>query len=187
MSQLRSIMAALLSCCGPCDPFWPAGTLPAGGPARAADRARRACRGPGAARGDRAPPGRRLGAVADRRGPGGPHLAEVAAVWGVPPGEVAAIHSAIVHEVAFCGFGPGFAYLSGIGEQRAVPRRASPRTRVPAGSVALAGCYTGIYPWPSPGGWQLIGRTELAVWDPAREPPALLRPGCRVRFVDAGR
>jgi KipI family sensor histidine kinase inhibitor len=117
----------------------------------------------------------------------GPDLAEVAAVWGVLPAEVAAIHSAIVHEVAFCGFGPGFAYLSGIGEERTVPRRARPRSRVPAGSVALAGCYTGIYPWPSPGGWQLIGRTELAVWDPAAEPPTLLRPGCRVRFVDAGR
>jgi KipI family sensor histidine kinase inhibitor len=116
----------------------------------------------------------------------GEDLAEVAALWGVAPREVAAVHSGIEHRVAFCGFSPGFAYLTGLPERYHVPRRATPRTRVPAGSVALAGPYTGVYPTPSPGGWQLIGTTGLRLWDTGREPAALLAPGTRVRFVEVG-
>lgn len=116
----------------------------------------------------------------------GPDLEEIAAQWKVSVPQAVHIHTSALHEVAFCGFGPGFAYISGIGEQRSVARRDSPRKMVPAGSVALAGLYTGIYPWPSPGGWQLIGRTDALLWDPDREPAALLSPGRRVRFVDAG-
>ena len=114
----------------------------------------------------------------------GPDLAAVAARWGVPPGEVAAVHGALEHEVAFCGFAPGFPYIAGLGGGREVPRRDSPRAVVPAGSVALAGEYTGIYPRASPGGWQIIGRTDAVMWDPDREPAALLEPGDRVRFID---
>ncbi|MEV0965764.1 allophanate hydrolase subunit 1 [Streptomyces sp. NPDC049910] len=113
----------------------------------------------------------------------GPDLAEVAALWGVSPADVAAVHSAAEFRVAFCGFAPGFAYLTGLGEEFAVPRRATPRTAVPAGAVALAGTYTGVYPRSSPGGWQLIGTGDAVLWDPAREPAALLTPGARVRFV----
>ncbi|MFE7132503.1 5-oxoprolinase subunit PxpB [Streptomyces sp. NPDC057638] len=117
----------------------------------------------------------------------GPDLAEVAALWEVTQEEVAAIHSAAEFRVAFCGFAPGFGYLTGLPERYRVPRRATPRTAVPPGSLGLAGPYTGIYPRSSPGGWQLIGRTELELWDPRREPAALLAPGTRVRFVPEGR
>jgi allophanate hydrolase subunit 1 len=113
----------------------------------------------------------------------GPDLAEVAALWGVAEDEVAGIHSGTEFRVAFCGFAPGFGYLTGLGERYLVPRRATPRTSVPAGSVALAGAYTGVYPRSSPGGWQLIGTTDTVLWDPAREPAALLAPGTRIRFV----
>jgi len=113
----------------------------------------------------------------------GPDLALVGEHWGVPAGEVGAIHAATPFRVAFVGFAPGFGYLTGLPDDRAVPRLASPRTRVPAGSVALAGAYTGVYPTASPGGWLLIGRTDAELFDPARQPPALLRPGVRVRFV----
>ncbi|MFF8291963.1 allophanate hydrolase subunit 1 [Streptomyces sp. NPDC016309] len=113
----------------------------------------------------------------------GPDLADVAALWGVPPGEAARIHAAAEFRVAFCGFAPGFGYLTGLPAVYEVPRRATPRTAVPAGSVALAGPYTGVYPRASPGGWQLIGTTDTVLWDPAREPAALLSPGTRVRFV----
>ncbi|MFJ1748644.1 allophanate hydrolase subunit 1 [Streptomyces sp. NPDC088116] len=113
----------------------------------------------------------------------GPDLAEVAALWGVPAEEVARIHSAAEFRVAFCGFAPGFGYLTGLPEAYDVPRRPTPRTAVPAGSVALAGPYTGVYPRSSPGGWQLIGTTDALLWDPAREPAALLAPGTRVRFT----
>jgi KipI family sensor histidine kinase inhibitor len=113
----------------------------------------------------------------------GEDLAEVAALWGVSAAEAVRIHAGGEYRVAFCGFAPGFAYLTGLPERYAVPRRATPRTRVPAGSVALAGGYTGIYPSASPGGWQLLGRTELPVWDLGRDPAALLLPGPRVRFV----
>ncbi|MFE7571723.1 allophanate hydrolase subunit 1 [Streptomyces sp. NPDC057539] len=113
----------------------------------------------------------------------GPDLAEVAALWGVPPEEVARIHSAAEFRVAFCGFAPGFGYLTGLPARYAVPRRPTPRTAVPPGSVALAGPYTGVYPRSSPGGWQLIGTTDTVLWDPDRVPAALLAPGTRVRFV----
>ncbi|MGK5533777.1 5-oxoprolinase subunit PxpB [Streptomyces sp. URMC 129] len=115
----------------------------------------------------------------------GPDLADVAALWGVAAEEVARIHTGTAFRVAFCGFAPGFGYLTGLDERYAVPRRATPRTRVPAGSVGLAGPYTGVYPRASPGGWQLIGTTDAVLWDPAREPAALLTPGTRVRFTAA--
>ncbi|QEV16962.1 5-oxoprolinase subunit B family protein [Streptomyces alboniger] len=116
----------------------------------------------------------------------GPDLADVAAHWGVSVPEVARIHAAAEFRVAFCGFAPGFGYLTGLPERYGVPRRATPRTSVPEGSVALAGPYTGIYPRTSPGGWQLIGSTDAVLWDHARVPAALLSPGVRVRFVPHG-
>ncbi len=113
----------------------------------------------------------------------GPDLAEVAALWEVSEREVARLHAGTDFHVAFCGFAPGFGYLTGLPEHRRVPRRTTPRTSVPAGSVGLAGPYTGVYPRSSPGGWQLIGSTDAVLWDAAREPAALLSPGTRVRFV----
>ncbi|MEU2064671.1 allophanate hydrolase subunit 1 [Streptomyces sp. NPDC013455] len=113
----------------------------------------------------------------------GPDLTAVAAYWQVPEHEVARIHAGTEFTVAFCGFAPGFGYLTGLPEHRHVPRRATPRTAVPAGAVALAGPYTGVYPRSSPGGWQLIGTTDAVLWDHARVPAALLAPGTRVRFV----
>lgn len=114
----------------------------------------------------------------------GPDLPDVAAHWGVDEAEVARIHAAAEYRVAFCGFAPGFGYLTGL--PREVPRRATPRTAVPAGSVALAGPYTGVYPRSSPGGWQLIGTTATVLWDHTRVPAALLSPGTRVRFTPVG-
>lgn len=116
----------------------------------------------------------------------GPDLAEVAACWGVSVEEAVRIHTAADFRVAFCGFAPGFGYLTGLGERYGVPRRATPRTAVPAGSVALAGPYTGVYPRSSPGGWQLIGTTDAVLWDTGRDPAALLSPGTRVRFTAEG-
>jgi KipI family sensor histidine kinase inhibitor len=114
----------------------------------------------------------------------GPDLAEVAELSGLSVQDVIAAHTGTDWRVAFCGFAPGFAYL-GWGDPRlAVPRRREPRTSVPAGSVALAGEFSAIYPRSSPGGWQLIGHTETVVFDIAREPPALLQPGLAVRFVE---
>ncbi|MBN0047667.1 allophanate hydrolase subunit 1 [Streptomyces actuosus] len=113
----------------------------------------------------------------------GPDLAEVAAYWGVAEEDVPRVHAAAEFRVAFCGFAPGFGYLTGLPAGYAVPRRATPRTAVPPGSVALAGPYTGVYPRASPGGWQLIGTTDTVLWDHARVPAALLSPGTRVRFV----
>jgi len=113
----------------------------------------------------------------------GEDLAEVAARWGMSAPEAARRHAAAEYRVAFCGFAPGFGYLSGLPAHLAVPRRATPRTAVPAGRVALAGTWTGVYPRSSPGGWQLIGRTDAVLWDAGRAQPALLTPGARVRFV----
>nr|WTB32799.1 allophanate hydrolase subunit 1 [Streptomyces sp. NBC_00830] len=117
----------------------------------------------------------------------GPDLADVAAAWGVTVADVPHIHAGTEFRVAFCGFAPGFGYLTGLPEHLHMPRRATPRTRVPAGALALAGAYTGVYPRSSPGGWQIIGRMPEPgeLWNPNREPAALLSPGARVRFVAA--
>ena len=117
----------------------------------------------------------------------GPDLEAVAERWGVSVPEAVRLHTTTDFWVAFCGFAPGFAYLAGLPRERAVARRDSPRSRVPAGSVALAGDYSAIYPSDSPGGWQLIGRTEVTLWDLDRDPPALLTPGVRVRFEERAR
>lgn len=116
----------------------------------------------------------------------GADLADVASLLSCDEREVVRRHTSEEWTVAFCGFAPGFGYLAGSNDTWAIPRRPSPRTSVPAGSVALAGEFSGIYPRASPGGWQLIGRTDVAVFDLDRDPPALLRPGTRVRFTDAG-
>jgi KipI family sensor histidine kinase inhibitor len=113
----------------------------------------------------------------------GADLEEVGRLTGLGADGVVAAHTAGEWTVAFCGFAPGFGYLVADEPRLQVPRRAEPRTRVPAGAVALAGEYSGVYPRASPGGWQLIGSTDRTVWDPTGDPPALLRPGVRVRFV----
>ncbi|WP_181275957.1 urea amidolyase family protein [Brevibacterium oceani] len=117
----------------------------------------------------------------------GDDLAEVADLLNVSPTEVVGRHQAATWEVAFAGFAPGFGYLAGDDDLFDVPRRSSPRTRVPVGAVALAGEFTGVYPRSSPGGWQLIGRTDATLWDLDREPPALFVPGTIVTFTDVGR
>ncbi|WP_037918231.1 5-oxoprolinase subunit B family protein [Actinacidiphila yeochonensis] len=114
----------------------------------------------------------------------GPDLDEVAAGWGTSREGVAEVLTATAFRVAFCGFAPGFGYLAGLPEELRVPRRATPRTAVPAGSVGLAGPYAGVYPRSSPGGWQLVGRTDAVLWDPGRDPAALLAPGTDVRFTE---
>jgi KipI family sensor histidine kinase inhibitor len=115
----------------------------------------------------------------------GPDLAEVAELTGLDEAGVIASHTGQEWTVAFCGFLPGFGYLVGESEALRVPRRSSPRTAVPRGAVGLADEFTGAYPRRSPGGWQLIGTTDAVLWDAHREPAALLRPGVRVRFVEA--
>lgn len=113
----------------------------------------------------------------------GPDLDDLAQNLGCTPEHVIALHSAPLYRVAMVGFRPGFPYLLGLPPELVVPRRASPRRSVAAGSVAIAGEQAGIYPETSPGGWHLLGRTELRMFDPQRTPPALLRPGDGVRFV----
>ena len=115
----------------------------------------------------------------------GPDLEAVAERWGMSVEAAVRRHRELDHVVAFCGFAPGFAYVSGLPEELAVPRLEEPRATVPVGSVGLAGRFTGIYPRASPGGWQLIGRTDSRLWDLRRTQPALLVPGTRIRFVDA--
>ena len=113
----------------------------------------------------------------------GPDLAEVAALTGLSGTEVVARHTAPAYRVAMLGFLPGFPYLVGLDPALHVPRRDTPRERVPPGSVGLAGDATGIYPVPSPGGWQLVGRTDLVLLDLTdQDRPALLAPGDTVRF-----
>lgn len=112
----------------------------------------------------------------------GADLAEVARTTGLSADEVVSVHTGPEYTVAFTGFAPGFGYLTGLDPRLRLPRRDSPRTRVPAGAVAVAGEYTGVYPRPSPGGWHLLGSTTAPLWDPRRETPALLRPGTTVRF-----
>lgn len=115
----------------------------------------------------------------------GDDLEDVARRWDMTTDEAVATHTAADYVVAFCGFAPGFAYCTGLPERLEVPRLESPRARVPAGAVGLAGPFTGIYPTGSPGGWRLVGRTTLRLWDSDREQPATLPPGTRVRFVRA--
>lgn len=115
----------------------------------------------------------------------GPDLADVAELTGLTAAEVVARHSAPAYVVAFLGFVPGFPYLVGLDPALRVPRLPTPRTSVPAGSVGIGGDQTGIYPGPTPGGWRIIGRTDATLFDPAATPPALLRPGDRLRFVPA--
>ncbi|MFF0265489.1 allophanate hydrolase subunit 1 [Kribbella sp. NPDC004536] len=116
----------------------------------------------------------------------GADLDDVAGLLGCDREEVIARHTADEWTVAFSGFAPGFGYLTSAGSWN-IPRRESPRTKVPAGAVALGGEFSGVYPRESPGGWQLIGRTPVRIFDATREPAALFHPGRRVRFVDAGR
>jgi KipI family sensor histidine kinase inhibitor len=116
----------------------------------------------------------------------GEDLDEVASVLGCDVAEVVRRHTEQPWTVAFCGFAPGFGYLTSDSGDWDLPRRSSPRTKVPAGAVALAGQFCGVYPRESPGGWQLIGRTDVPVFDLSRDPAALLRPGNRVRFVVDG-
>lgn len=112
----------------------------------------------------------------------GADLNEVASLTGLTPDQVVAAHTGTPWQVGFMGFAPGFAYLVGGDARLQVPRRAEPRTSVPPGAVALAGEFSGIYPRQSPGGWQLIGRTDAVLFDVDREPPALLTPGTWVQF-----
>lgn len=117
---------------------------------------------------------------------GGAHGADLdaaAAELGLTSGALIARHAGAVYTVGMLGFAPGFPYLAGLDPALALPRLATPRTRVPAGSVAIGGAQTGIYPRESPGGWRLLGRTPLRLFDPARAEPSLLAPGDRVRFV----
>ncbi len=133
-------------------------------------------------------------AAAGRSGPlvrvpvtySGPDLEAVAGHWSCSVEEVVAVHTSVEFVALFCGFAPGFSYLGGLPADRAVPRLESPRSRVPAGAVGLADTWCGVYPTVSPGGWLLLGTTDAVLWDAAREQPALLAPGTRVRFEDAG-
>lgn len=115
----------------------------------------------------------------------GQDLGEVARLTDLSEAEVVRRHTAVDYVVAFLGFTPGFPYLVGLDPALHVPRRRTPRTSVPAGSVGLAGAQTGVYPQPTPGGWQLIGRTSVSFFDVVRDPPALLAAGDRLRFVAA--
>ena len=129
-------------------------------------------------------------AIGGRQGPritipvryDGPDLEEIARITGLSVAEVVHRHTAGEYVVAFCGFAPGFAYLTGLDPALRLPRRAVPRTRVPAGSVAMSDRFTSVYPSASPGGWHLLGRTTMAMWDIDHQPPGLLTPGTRVRF-----
>lgn len=116
----------------------------------------------------------------------GADLHEVAKLTGMTPEQVIAVHTGSQWQVGFMGFAPGFAYLVGGDERLQVPRRAEPRTSVPAGAVALAGEFSGIYPRQSPGGWQLIGHTDAVMFDVHRDQPALLTPGTWVQFRAIG-
>ena len=128
-------------------------------------------------------PGRMHELLVEYGGAAGRDLAVVAEAAGLSMAEAVALHSAATYRVQFMGFQPGFAYLAGTPAALHQPRLSRPRTQVPAGSLAIGGAYTGIYPAAGPGGWSLIGRIEAKLFDPHRDPPALLMPGDRVRFV----
>lgn len=130
-----------------------------------------------------APPSRVIEIPVCYGGAHGEDLDTAAAELGIAPTELIARHAASLYTVAMIGFAPGFPYLSGLDPALALPRLATPRTRVPAGSVAIGGAQTGIYPNESPGGWRLLGRTPLRLFDAQRDPPSLLAPGDHVRFV----
>lgn len=136
-------------------------------------------------------PGRRaeLGTIheiaVEYGGDAGPDLSFLAELAGLDASTYIRIHAGVEYTVAFLGFQPGFPYLRGLPRVLHAPRRTSPRTAVAAGSVAIGGAYTGIYPARGPGGWRVIGRTATALFEPEREAPALLMPGDRVRFVPA--
>jgi KipI family sensor histidine kinase inhibitor len=119
-------------------------------------------------------------------GPDGPDLADVAALHDLSPSDVVDLHAGTEYRVYFLGFAPGFGYLGPLPVRIATPRLATPRERVPAGSVGIADAQTGIYPFALPGGWRIIGRTDTPMWDLGRKSPALLRPGDRARFVPIG-
>jgi KipI family sensor histidine kinase inhibitor len=116
----------------------------------------------------------------------GPDLADVAAATGMSVADVIALHSSAVYAAAFLGFTPGWAYLVGLDPRLHLPRRSTPRTAVPGGSVAIASEFTGVYPTNSPGGWHLLGHTEERMFDPDRPKAALVMAGDRVRFVPVG-
>lgn len=116
-------------------------------------------------------------------GEDGPDLAEVARRTDLPEARVVELHAGVTYRVYMLGFVPGFAYLGTLPEELALPRRDEPRTRVPAGSVGIAGRQTAVYPAATPGGWHLIGRTDVRLWDTTADPPSLLQPGQSVRFV----
>jgi KipI family sensor histidine kinase inhibitor len=128
------------------------------------------------------PASRRVEIPVSYGGDDGPDLEPVARRTGLEAEEVVRRHAGATYRVAMLGFAPGFPYLLGLDPALQLPRRAEPRLRVPAGSVAIGGAQTGIYPRELPGGWHLVGRTPLSLFDPASEPPCLLAPGDEVRF-----
>jgi len=115
----------------------------------------------------------------------GDDLIEVAAAVDLDVDDLIALHSGADYRAAFCGFAPGFAYLRGLPRQLHLPRRSTPRTSVPRGAVAIASEFSAVYPRSSPGGWHIIGSTSVVMFDPDREPAALIEPGTEVRFVPA--
>ena len=117
----------------------------------------------------------------------GEDLEDVAEATGMSVAEVVARHAAPTYRCAFCGFAPGFGYLTGLDPSLHLPRRATPRIRIPAGAVAIAAGYSAVYPSASPGGWHLIGHTDAPMWRTDRDPPALVVPGAEVHFVEVGR
>jgi KipI family sensor histidine kinase inhibitor len=118
-------------------------------------------------------------------GASGPDLGALAAHAGLTPREVIVRHTSAEYTVAMLGFAPGFPYLLGLDPVLAMPRLSTPRTQVAAGSIGIGGAQAGIYPRSGPGGWRIIGRTDVALFDPARDPPSLLAPGDHVRFVES--